>query len=239
MAWRNKNGGAEPDAATMEKLYAEVAAMSSPTPDLAKAASLKLISDKVDSVMKQGDSSRQLLPTVNAITDKLEKGLVTGKLEGFVTDVKALASRFGIEVNQQELGNSQSARAMLGQFMLEYLQKTKGAISERENTLFQSMGPEFSKSPQANKELVGLVRDRIAHDLRLSEIASDRVLENDLYGAGAEINKANKEFEDKYNKSIDSLYEKYAPKAAPAPAGRSGLTPNGRRSDEDLLNQYR
>lgn len=183
--------------------------------DPERAATTNLQSKRFEGIISLGESGRRVKPTLRALSQKLEQGLKTGKLEGFKTDAIGFAKSLGVPVDEVALGDSEAARGMFNQLIIEYFQATKGAITERENALFMSMGPEFIKTPKANKMLLDLAADRIDLDERLATIVNDGLAENIGFD---EINRSLKKATEDYDKMLAKKYgsiEEAAPSGAP------------------------
>ncbi|CAB4171898.1 hypothetical protein UFOVP1007_26 [uncultured Caudovirales phage] len=151
-------------------IYKDVAQRSNPAGDPDVAARTGMLAKELPLTGERGDVALRFLPTLTSLSGKLDKGLKTGKLEDFRASVVGYAKGLGIPVDEAALGSAEAAQAQFGSFLLQAIAQTKGAISERENTLFAAMGPQFAKSPAANKELLGMLKAQTDLDIELGNI---------------------------------------------------------------------
>lgn len=175
--------------------------------DPAANAKVGMLAKTLQSHGEKAQAARMLMPTIADVSQKLADGLKTGAFSPLVTTVKAWASDLGIQVDEDALANAQTAAAGLNQFMLEYLERTSGSVSERENEMFKGMGPEFKKSTEANKALVRLAIERMRLDIDLGNIY-DRGMTGDatLGEIQAKINERQLAYDSKYESSLNALF---------------------------------
>ena len=141
-----------------------------------KEAEIKLESfgKEVDRIIQTGEAARQVAPAINSLLGLLDSGnLKTGFGEAAKAQVRSIGKAIGFPVDEAALGNAQQANAMFGQMILQYYQQTKGSISNAENILFQSFGPELGKSEAANKAILTFSKKRNELDRDLEKIAKD------------------------------------------------------------------
>ena len=195
------------------KIIKDVQLRTSPSPaNPEDTARYTLLTGEMKDIGTKADAALKLRPTLKSLYDKLESGLQTGALEDWKTTFSGYAKAVGIPVNEKMLADKQSARASFGTFLMEYIAATKGSISERENTLFMSMGPQFANIPEANKELLSLVQSRQDLDIKLGNIYRDGLSKNTPLGKiNEEMQTYRQEFEKKYEINIGKLEEKYVP----------------------------
>ena len=192
----------------------DVQLRTSPSPvSPEETARYTLLTGEMKDIGAKADAALRLRPTLKSLYDKLEKGLQTGELEDFKTTISGYAKAVGIPVDEKMLADKQSARASFGTFLMEYIAATKGSISERENTLFMSMGPQFANIPEANKELLALVISRQDLDMQLGNIYRNGLSNNKISIAkiNEDMQAYRQEFEKKYEINIGKLEEKYVP----------------------------
>jgi hypothetical protein len=172
-------------------------------PDKAAEGRLESFNKEIDRLVLTGESARQVAPAVESLLGSLESGkLKTGFGEAAKTQMRSVAKAIGFSVDENALANSQQATAMLGQLILQYYDRTKGGISNAENILFQSFGPEMGKSEEANKAILTFSKKRGQLDRSLEGIArSYRMGEIDQKDAQKQISSTYK----KYDEDIMSL----------------------------------
>lgn len=191
-------------------IYKDVAQRSNPAGDPEVAARVGMLSKELPLTGERGDVALRFLPTITSLSNKLDKGLQTGKLEEFKTSVAGYAKGLGIPVDEAALGRSEAAQAQFGSFLLQAIAQTKGAISERENVLFASMGPQFAKSPAANKELLGMLKAQTDLDVELGRIYRNGVTKGDkLTAIAAKQQDARDKFAKKYDDMLSKAEEKF------------------------------
>jgi hypothetical protein len=196
------------------KIIERVQLRTSPSPaNPEETARYTLLTGEMKDIGARADAALKLRPTLKSLYDKLEKGLQTGELEDFKTTISGYAKAVGIPVDEKMLADKQSARASFGTFLMEYIAATKGSISERENTLFMSMGPQFANTPEANKELLALVISRQDLDMQLGNIYRNGLSNNkiSLGKINEDMQAYRQEFEKKYEINLKKLEDKYVP----------------------------
>jgi hypothetical protein len=135
---------------------------------------LESFGKEVDRIIQTGEAARQVAPAINSLLGLLDSGnLKTGFGEAAKAQVRSIGKAIGFPVDEAALGNAQQANAMFGQMILQYYQQTKGSISNAENILFQSFGPELGKSEAANKAILTFSKKRNELDRDLEKIAKD------------------------------------------------------------------
>jgi hypothetical protein len=157
---------------------------------------LESFNKEIDRLVLTGESARQVAPAVESLLGSLESGsLKTGFAEGAKAKMRSVGKSIGFPVDETALANTEQATAMFGQMILQYYDRTKGGISNAENVLFQSFGPEIGKSEAANKAILTFSKKRGQLDRNLEGIARS-------YRMG-EINQKEAQ------KQISSTYKKY------------------------------
>lgn len=132
----------------------------------------ELFLGQVKQDMERGDAARKVLPSVNRLQQLLESGKVeTGTLAKMGNDVRALGKSLNMPVDEGKLADFQEAQAYAGRFFLDSVVQMKGAVSDKETTILQSLGPEPGKDTETNKRLVKMTKDRLDLDQRLESLA--------------------------------------------------------------------
>jgi hypothetical protein len=143
-------------------------------PDDETKFKLESFGKEVDRIIQTGEAARQVAPAINSLLGLLDSGkLKTGFGEGAKAQMRSVGKAIGFPIDEAALGNAQQANAMFGQMILQYYQQTKGSISNAENILFQSFGPELGKSEAANKAILTFSKKRNELDRDLEKIAKD------------------------------------------------------------------
>ncbi len=164
----------------------------------------ELFLGQVKQDMERGDAARKVLPSVNRLQQLLESGNVeTGTLAKMGNDVRALGKALNMSVDESKLADFQEAQAYAGRFFLDSVVLMKGAVSDKETTILQSLGPEPGKDTETNKRLVKMTKDRLDLDQRLESLArqwrSRKISEGELE------DKREKLIQD-YDAKIDKLF---------------------------------
>jgi hypothetical protein len=186
-------------------------------PDDETRNKLESFSKEVDRIIQTGEAARQVAPAINSLLGLIDSGnLKTGFGEAAKAQVRSIGKAIGFPVDEAALANAQQANAMFGQMILQYYQQTKGSISNAENILFQSFGPELGKSEAANKAILTFSKKRNEFDRDLERIAKDyRLGKLDRQKAQEQIISR----QDKYDNDIGSLIPN-------APASTGNPAPN-------------
>jgi len=129
----------------------------------------RLANNVWDGAIAESDSSLaegnlQLIDQFSSLlTDIPEAGL--GPASRFLTSVQALGKQMGADslvrkMNEEygELGPKQAIESLTMAFVLQKIQQTKGAISEREMAAFERASPTLLASKQGNQILLALMR---------------------------------------------------------------------------------
>lgn len=167
---------------------------------------------EVDTLIEGGRVARQVAPQVETLLTLINSGkLDTGALEDLKRSGRSFAKAVGFPVDEEKLASAEQARAMFGRMILEYFQQTKGSISNAENQLFQSFGPELGKSEAANKAILSAAKKRLELDRDLEKIARDFRMEKFNRIKAQELIQSKLS---KYDEDLTSMLP-----SAPAPAG--------------------
>lgn len=154
--------------------------------------------------IERGDAARKVLPSVNRLQQLLESGNVeTGMLAKMGNDVRALGKSLNIEVDEDKLSDTQEAQTYAGRFFLDSVVQMKGAVSDKETEILQSLGPQLSKDTETNKRLVRMTKDRLDLDQRLESLA--RQWRSRKISEGEFDDKREKLIQD-YDSKIDKLF---------------------------------
>jgi hypothetical protein len=172
-------------------------------PDDETKIRLESFGQEVDRIIQTGEAARQVAPAINSLLGLIDSGnLKTGFGEAAKAQVRSIGKAIGFPVDEAALANAQQANAMFGQMILQYYQQTKGSISNAENILFQSFGPELGKSEAANKAILTFSKKRNEFDRDLERIAKDyRLGKLDRQKAQEQIISR----QDRYDNDIGSL----------------------------------
>ncbi len=142
--------------------------------DPEKKARVGMMTKQFEGDILAGDVARKTMPQVGRLLKLLgEGGLETGKLAEFKANAAAWAKAIGAEVDDAKLADVQEATAYFPQFIFEKIQQTKGAITEKENALFQEMGPMIGRTNEANRRLLEMTQARLRLDADIAKVAAE------------------------------------------------------------------
>ena len=77
----------------------------------------------------------------------------------FVSDVQGWADSLGVDLSGLDLANmgaTQALNSVAGRFVMAQVQKTKGAVSDREMAYFMKISANIANSPLANKLILNM-----------------------------------------------------------------------------------
>lgn len=178
--------------------------------DPERKASVGMMTKQFEGDIAAGDTARRTMPQVGRLLRMLSTGeLETGKLAEFKANANAWAKAFGAEIDETKLANAQEAQAYFPQFIFEQIQRTKGAITEKENALFQEMGPMLGRSPDANTRLLEMIQGRFRLDMDIARIAAEASRGSITF---AEAAKKRDELRAKYDSGLPDTFAKQAEK---------------------------
>ena len=165
---------------------------------------LKLTEDTIKSDKLMGSAARTVSPAINNLEKLFETAdLKTGFTEPSKAQIRSFAKGLGLPVDEAKLSNAQEAQTYFNQLILPYFQATKGSITDKENTLFASMGPEFAKDTATNKRLLSVLSERNKTLLSLDKLANDFTSQN---LKPQDYNAKRQAILDAYDKKIDSKF---------------------------------
>jgi hypothetical protein len=129
---------------------------------------------EIQGFIDNGTTARQVAPQIKTLLNFISNDkLDTGAFEELKLKGRSFAKGFGFSVDETALANAEQAQAMFGRMILEYFQQTKGSISNAENQLFASFGPELGKSKKANEAILIAADKRNTLDKDLERISRD------------------------------------------------------------------
>lgn len=139
-------------------------------------------------------SARQARGTISRVkqTQKLLNDVQTGAMQPTFQTLKRFAKSVGMMdyLNglgvKDDVGAAEALVSVAGQFMMDYIQQTKGAISEKENELFASFSPGLSKTPEGNRILLDWTERLARRQIDMNKLAAKYESENGSLDAGWE-----------------------------------------------------
>jgi|TARA_R110000824_G_scaffold68003_3_gene176224 hypothetical protein len=114
----------------------------------------------VDTSSKNNDLAFSEIAEINRF-EQLSELAKTGKMAEFVSDVQGWADSLGVDLSGLDLANmgaTQALNSVAGRFVMAQVQKTKGAVSDREMAYFMKISANIANSPLANKLILNMAR---------------------------------------------------------------------------------
>jgi hypothetical protein len=156
----------------------------------------------VDTDLLKGAAAREVAPALNNLSKLFETtDFKTGSTEPVKTQIRSVLSGLGLPVDEAKLANAQEAMTYFNQLIIPYFQATKGSITDKENALFASMGPQFAKDTTTNKRLLSILSERNKVLLSLEDLAN-RFGSEDMNPQ--QYNKQRRDILASYDKKIDT-----------------------------------
>ena len=118
--------------------------------------------------------------------EQLSELAKTGKTSEFLSDVQGWADSLGVDLSGLDFANmgaTQALNSVAGRFVMQQVQKTKGAVSDREMAYFMKISANIGNSPLGNQLIINMARtmnDRsIAENNLLQTFLSDQYVINE------------------------------------------------------------
>lgn len=115
------------------------------------SAQYKASAGRVDKVIEGGSNSDLALAKAQRTMDLLEAGNFTGFGSGIKGELARIGSSLGMKTNAK---NYEEVGVYLGDFVMERVSQTKGAVSQKEMELFQKYAANPKKSVEGNKAIL-------------------------------------------------------------------------------------
>lgn len=191
-------------------------------------------------------SSRKIGPSVARLESMFaKKELDTGELADVANTIRSYAKSFGYTLTPQDeaqLATGQTAKALFGNLIVPLWAANKGNTTNKEQEMFQSWNPNLAKSEGANKELLGIISDKIKLDRKIESLHS-RYIGGKLKGGVEEYMDERQRLLDEYDSNLPTAQElssKYSGSAAlPSAAGPITVTSQAQYDALPLGTQYR
>ena len=118
--------------------------------------------------------------------EQLSEEAKTGKTSEFLSDVQGWADSLGVDLSGLDFANmgaTQALNSVAGRFVMQQVQKTKGAVSDREMAYFMKISANIGNSQLGNQLIINMARtmnDRsIAENNLLQTFLSDQYVINE------------------------------------------------------------
>lgn len=172
--------------------------------------------ERYNDLVKQGDTGfRQ--KTMYTRLESLLDGVETGKLTPTGTQIAAVASSVGIDIDKN-LGNKQAAVALANQLALELRNPAggagmPGALSDSDRNFLMASVPGLSQTPQGNKLMIQYAKAMAQRSMDVSKLATEYRKKHGTLDTGFNDElqvwaDANPVFDEKGNARTDSAVRK-------------------------------
>jgi len=124
--------------------------------------------DTIGAASKAADDNNQSL---NRFA-QLSQLATTGTLLDFQTELYNWASSLGLQLDENKInsmGAAQALNSVAGSFVMAQVQKTKGAVSDREMAYFMKISANIGNSPLGNQLIINMARS-----------INDRIIQEDI-----------------------------------------------------------
>ena len=118
--------------------------------------------------------------------EQLSELAKTGKTSDLLNNMQGWADSLGVDLSGLDLANmgaTQALNSVAGRFVMQQVQKTKGAVSDREMAYFMKISANIGNSPLGNQLIINMARtmnDRsIAENNLLQTFLSDQYVINE------------------------------------------------------------
>lgn len=129
-----------------------------------------------------GRSALRIKPGFARVAELLESGkLQTDRLAPFKTAALSVLKGLNLPIDESKLANAEEAQSYMLQSMLQQVQYTKGAVSNKEGEWFAEMGPQIGKSTEANKRIIRAINARIDLDRKVGTMVESALAKGEGY----------------------------------------------------------
>ena len=93
--------------------------------------------------------------------EQLSELAKTGKTSELLSDIQGWADSLGLDLSGLDLANmgaTQALNSVAGRFVMQQVQKTKGAVSDREMAYFMKISANIGNSPLGNQLIINMAR---------------------------------------------------------------------------------
>ena len=127
--------------------------------------------NKIETTAVSADEDNQLLNRF----EQLAQNVDTGALAPFIQSLQGFAQALGISDDLTNLGALEALNSVSGRFVMQQVQKTKGAVSDREMAYFFKISANIGNSGLGNQLIINMARS-----INDRAIAENNLLQNFL-----------------------------------------------------------
>jgi hypothetical protein len=158
----------------------------------------KLLAETTDAA----ETARHTVGTIDRILSLYDQGVQSGFGQPLLTQGRAAMARFGVG---KDVGNQQQFEQELGNLALIYrkdLMKGTGQVSDYETKLIEKAFASPALTPEANKQILGVLKKVADRTIKLDELRSKL---EDEGKSQVEISKAIRKLRDSIDVGVDGL----------------------------------
>lgn len=151
----------------------------------------KFARSRLNETLKEGRTDPMKAASINRALDLLQQGYKTGIGQVEINKLKNVAKSLGLNVDN--VAGQEELFALLSQRILDPIQFTKGAVSDKEMALFELMSASPSKTPEANVALLEMQKAKMDRDREVAQMIQNEYRKN-KYVSPLEIDRKVDEF---------------------------------------------
>jgi hypothetical protein len=199
-----------------------------------------VLQDEYKTYRGQAVQARKTLPMLDRF-EAVNQLVDTGQLKPATTRAKAILKGFGIEPESlgltDDVASAEALRNLGTNFAMQFIQQTKGAISDREMGMFLEASPNLSNTPQGNRLITNFMRKSAENQIAVNRLLNEHIREN----KGWDVNKWEQELAEFHadNPVFTEEDMKILGLAIDGSGGALPPPPDQSASDEEILEYYR
>ena len=139
----------------------------------------KTFGEKFTNIVTSGDKASTKLNDIDTMETLLNNSdLQTGFAGELRTSVQKIGEEFGVDLDVQNTPAAEVYRALSGKVLLNNLEFTKGAISDREMTFFTKISPGLTMSEEGNRLFLDIAKRKNKIEVAYKNAAENWALTN-------------------------------------------------------------
>jgi hypothetical protein len=124
--------------------------------------------DHNEKLWQAGFDSQKTIADIDQALALLDSVPEQGALGNLIVGTKQLGARIGL--NMEGIENAEQLRVLLGNFMLQRVQETKGSVSDKEMDTFSKISPNLLNTPEGNRVILEFVKQIEARKRIISQM---------------------------------------------------------------------
>ena len=117
--------------------------------------------DFIDEVKNKALGFGRAMTSASRVEQLLDKGVETGGINQLKANLATFAQSIGMDLPddvKEETGDAQALMSASGDFLFQAISQTKGAISEKEMAIFESISPGMRQSVEGNRAMIKFIK---------------------------------------------------------------------------------